>query len=72
MEATKEGGVFMNGEQQRKALNYALFFLRNEIKALKETLKSVDDPLTTPLLEKRLMELERDFEMFLELENIHV
>lgn len=62
----------MNGEQQRKALNYALFFLRNEIKALKETLKTVNDPLTKPHLERRLKELEVDFEMFIELENIFI
>lgn len=58
----------MNGEQQRKALNYALTFLRDEILSIKETLETAKDPLTTPHLKQRLKELEADYEVF---KNIH-
>lgn len=54
----------MNGEQQRKALNYTMIFLSKEIEEIKITIKKVNDPLTKPLLEKRLRELETDYNEF--------
>ncbi|RKD26702.1 hypothetical protein BEP19_15975 [Ammoniphilus oxalaticus] len=59
----------MNGNQQSKALGYALSFLENEIESLKETLKTATDPFIKPHLERRLRELERDFDMFQEIKN---
>lgn len=58
----------MNGDQQRKALGYSLIFLGNEIEALKKTISTTTDILAKPHLERRLKELEVDFEMFQELE----
>lgn len=57
----------MNGNQQLKALNYAILYLGSEIQGIKEGLEKVTDPLTKPLLEKRLAELEVDYDMFIKI-----
>lgn len=61
-------GAIMNGNQQNKAINYSLHFLKAAIEGLRETIKEAKEPLIKTLCEKRLKELEQDYEMFLVLE----
>lgn len=68
----KKGRMVLTGEQERKAVNYALFFLRGEIKELRNTLQTANDPLIKTHLERRLKELESDFEVFLLLEGTFI
>lgn len=50
--------------QEKRAINYALIFLKNEIPKLKNALKYTKHESSKELLIKRLRELERDLEEF--------
>lgn len=50
--------------QQRKAINYALLFLKNEIPKLQNSIAYGTDESAKELLKKRLKEIEKDEEEF--------
>lgn len=54
-------------EQQRKAVNYTLLFLRDEIESIKKSIKECKHEDSKRLLIQRLRELEKDQEMFEEI-----
>ncbi|MEK4025450.1 hypothetical protein [Sporosarcina sp. FSL W7-1283] len=57
----------MNGNQQRKALDYAIAFLTVEIAELEETIKESENLLLKRHLEQRLKDLKVDYDMFLDI-----
>lgn len=63
----------MNGNQQLKAVDYALLFLSEEIKALDELSNRISEDenkdYSMRIIEQRRKELQKDYDMFIEMTN---
>ncbi len=57
----------MTINQQQRAVNYTLIFLKNEIEYIKKSIRKCTHETSKKLLIKRLDELEKDLVVFEEL-----
>lgn len=54
----------LNVDEQRKAINYAGMFLRDEVADLNKSIRLCSDKDVKKILKQRLSELEPDLELF--------